>query len=465
MAKVVPYADPNAHGTLGESVTFRRRGPKVLMEAVRNPVDRKSAAQLLQREKISQASKAYNLISGATKYYFRKRGTQRSRTGKDYYLKKYLANRMPSTTHKTDIQSIQDMVLFDCVGVGLQDIKFTLISLDSSALNYFLWNKLDAAAGGIIESGIGGNGTVVQPITFAPVHFDNGVKGWDRYSTVAFPNDNYSMNQGVISFWFKTKKACVNGVMEGTQAGSKIWLNQEDYWEGGVSAYLGLTFRDIGGRAEFLVEILSHGALKRWRPTGANWPAETPTSFFMIYDRLHGFDGLKTVSIYINGMEIFSETATWQSTENYVYPIKLCSSSYRQPSEHGTDTFIDNLKMSNSIDQFSEMLADVNVEAGISDTLFGSIYDNENIFLPDANATVEGKTIVTIENLSGEPRIIPFRAFTRVSYTRLDDEEKEGYLRLPELHLTVEPVTLYIATDWSTYFDDQMHRLAASYWV
>lgn len=109
MAIVTPFGDPNAHGTIGNSISFRRRFGKVILEAKPNPVQPNSAAQIAQRSAFSSAQQDWYFYNAISKLYFNERAPVLNMTAKNLYTQAKLLNNMPSVVNiaLTEITALQ----------------------------------------------------------------------------------------------------------------------------------------------------------------------------------------------------------------------------------------------------------------------------------------------------------------------------------------------------------------------
>lgn len=97
MAKIVPYGDLNAHGSLAGSVSFRRRYNYVVFQKKPYPKQPNSAGQIAQRTAFKSALDDWYQYDAQSKEYFRLRGAQLGMTGLNLFIRAKLLNIMPST--------------------------------------------------------------------------------------------------------------------------------------------------------------------------------------------------------------------------------------------------------------------------------------------------------------------------------------------------------------------------------
>jgi hypothetical protein len=98
MAIIIPFADPNAHGSVANAYSFRRYYNKVVYQKKPHPVQPDSAGQLAQRAAFSAASDAWYALNVESKLYYNTRGSQLGMNGRNLYIKAALLGILPSTT-------------------------------------------------------------------------------------------------------------------------------------------------------------------------------------------------------------------------------------------------------------------------------------------------------------------------------------------------------------------------------
>ena len=99
MAVIIPYADPNAHGTIGDSVSFRRRFNKVIFQKKPNPVQPNTAAQLAQRAAFKTVQNDWYSYPALSKEYYYQRAPLLGWTAKNLYTHAKLLSIMPNQTN------------------------------------------------------------------------------------------------------------------------------------------------------------------------------------------------------------------------------------------------------------------------------------------------------------------------------------------------------------------------------
>jgi len=111
MAIIVPYADLNAHGSLGGSVSFRRRFGRVILEKKPYPVQPNTTAQLAQRSAFATVQNDWYSYDAQSKGYYSLRGPQLGWSAKNLYTHARLLNIMPSQSHIGVKQIVQAQII------------------------------------------------------------------------------------------------------------------------------------------------------------------------------------------------------------------------------------------------------------------------------------------------------------------------------------------------------------------
>ena len=127
MAKIVPYGDLNAHGSLAGSVSFRRRYNYVVFQKKPYPKQPNSAGQIAQRTNFKSALTDWYGYDYASKEYFRLRGAQLGMTGLNLFIRAKLLNIMPSTSPIL-VKEVLDMQIINLRGTEEYNFNWTMES-------------------------------------------------------------------------------------------------------------------------------------------------------------------------------------------------------------------------------------------------------------------------------------------------------------------------------------------------
>lgn len=111
MAIVIPYGDPNAHGTIGGSLTFRRRFGRVVLEKTPVPKYTNTPAQQVQRDAFKNASDLWYSYPYDSKAYFDTRGKELHMTGKNLFISAQLKSIMPLLTPPAFVKILQCQII------------------------------------------------------------------------------------------------------------------------------------------------------------------------------------------------------------------------------------------------------------------------------------------------------------------------------------------------------------------
>ncbi len=95
---VTPYGDPNAHGTIGKTLTFIRRRGGVYARPYKIPKDPRSAGQLAQRQLFIDAKNGWFALSSQSRDFWNQRAQGQLYTGYNLYLSAFMTGTLPSET-------------------------------------------------------------------------------------------------------------------------------------------------------------------------------------------------------------------------------------------------------------------------------------------------------------------------------------------------------------------------------
>jgi len=95
---VTPYGDPQAHGTLSNTLTFIRRRGIVYARPYKVPKDPRSAGQITQRQLFFDAVASWHTLTSGTQAYYNNAAIGQSYTGFNLYVSLYMLGTLPSST-------------------------------------------------------------------------------------------------------------------------------------------------------------------------------------------------------------------------------------------------------------------------------------------------------------------------------------------------------------------------------
>jgi len=95
---VTPYGDPNAHGTIGKTLTFIRRRGAVYCRPYNVPYDPRTQDQLDQRQLFRDAKEAWHALSSESRDYYNLMAQGQSYTGYNLFMSHYMLGTLPSET-------------------------------------------------------------------------------------------------------------------------------------------------------------------------------------------------------------------------------------------------------------------------------------------------------------------------------------------------------------------------------
>jgi len=110
----VPFADPNAHGSIA-GLSFRRRYGSIILEKKPVPVQPNSAGQIAQRNAFKTANNEWYALPSETRDYYNARGPVYDLNGRTLYIRQKLRNILPDPT-PLNLLSIQDIIITKTIG-------------------------------------------------------------------------------------------------------------------------------------------------------------------------------------------------------------------------------------------------------------------------------------------------------------------------------------------------------------
>ena len=111
MAIITPFADPDAHGTIANSVTFRRRRGKVIFQKKPHGRQPNTPAQQAQKQAFADGWKAYHQLNAWELAYLAEKAAELNTTKANLFLSQYLTNEIPSTIPQNQMKEILNLSL------------------------------------------------------------------------------------------------------------------------------------------------------------------------------------------------------------------------------------------------------------------------------------------------------------------------------------------------------------------
>jgi hypothetical protein len=150
MAIIIPYGDINAHGSLGGSVSFRRRFGRVIFQKKPHPVQPNTAGQLAQRLAFKNASESWNFLNAPSKPFYQDRGSMLGMTGRNLWTQANLLPNLPTTT-VINIRKIEAMQILSPVGAGPASGSWTVHGFYPSGPGWDAFGQINDNANNLIS--------------------------------------------------------------------------------------------------------------------------------------------------------------------------------------------------------------------------------------------------------------------------------------------------------------------------
>lgn len=452
MAMISPYGDPNAHGPINKTYCFQRYKSKVFLRNIPRPVSRNTAAQITQRQKFSDASAAYNLLTGSSKYFYKKRAAQKMMTSKNLYMSGNIKQYLPSILRPIPAKSIEDLVIFTPAGLYEDEI---LISVANS-------NDLHNTLGSdheIQNSQLGKDGEVHGTLIYNPGKFYKGMFTNDLENYATFDH-RPSTVAGAIGIWFVAEE-------NSSAAHRHLWSIDTRSVGDPSSDHMSLKW-----------DVSKFAALFRKGGSGYLTVNTSITSytigqkifFLLVYDKNGIAGGSNQIRIYaddvlVGSSDVANRIPDWGILE----PLFHLGLAALDPPNRYNVCFntLDNLKIHYAPAMTQAIIDDINDNRENENwNLFrnyGNIYDSENIYNKEGEMDEPDLQKIIISTPSGHPCHIPFRYLMRVEWKDSENEVFNSVIRLPEIILGEgESIDLFLSKDWSVYRDKNFRRLACT---
>ena len=186
MAVIIPYGDAQAHGSIADSVCFRRHKARVVFQKKPHARRVRSPGQLAQQQRFKDAWHEYHSITLWTLEYLKEKALLINSTAAQIYLHQYLTAEIPSTIKNSYVKQITDLDIPELIGTQPDDILFDFMA------------RVDAPPGDTKIASISDNANVFDP-GFIPSPYDRLVITVTRTNgnTIVIPFDY------AILIWYK----------------------------------------------------------------------------------------------------------------------------------------------------------------------------------------------------------------------------------------------------------------------
>ena len=148
MAKVSPYWDGRAHGSLADCLTFRVFRGKTRLSKKNRPRGVASAGQLVQRTKFKAATDAYNVLNSEWRTFLYDRGVSTYQRGRELFIRAHIKDTLPSLNPGITMDRLDDVVLFNPAGIDPLSLKITIGDL-LDTFGCTIWNQVEGPTSGI----------------------------------------------------------------------------------------------------------------------------------------------------------------------------------------------------------------------------------------------------------------------------------------------------------------------------
>lgn len=457
MAQVIPYTDPNARGQLNQSICFRRKFGKVFLGNTSRPANPRTEGQTIQRTLFASASKQFPYLNYETRQFYIKRAAMLSTDAKSLFMKNSLNNILPVNTPGIPIKSIDELVVLKQAGTVPNNfvIEVESVYIDLQSIGCYFWNK-QGSDKQIERSEIGPAGILSDPVTYAPGRFDDGISDVYQDNHILFPDAFSSPNIGIADFWWEPHFPSTWG----------------DAWANLFTANIGaLRFSLLWAPSSYsyaprqFVAYVNDSGPPRLRVHYSFIPpvfaAGSEHYIALLFDLSAGAG--QKIKLFLDNDFLPLEDALYDQAQDLpTLPLNLF---WGYGSSNST---LDNLKLYTDPSFFNIITGNKNNENFYLNPLpgitYASIQDTSKIFTEGETETVTRVQRIKIMETAGVGAKIPFYYTVLVNWQDFEDNVSHGIMRLPEINLVAGEVKyLYIASDWSLYWDTRFTRLAGAY--
>lgn len=111
MAIIIPFADPDAHGSIANSVSFRRRRGKVVFQKKPHGRQPNTPAQQAQKTKFAEGWQAYHQLNAWELEYLTNKAVELNTTKANLFMSQWLLDEIPSIIPLNQIKEILNLSL------------------------------------------------------------------------------------------------------------------------------------------------------------------------------------------------------------------------------------------------------------------------------------------------------------------------------------------------------------------
>jgi len=456
MAKVVPYACATAHGKVNDSIAFKRSRDKVLLVKTPRPGYTNTAAQQPVRQDFKDAVLRYQLANYSEKYFLRKRSTQFPGNAYNLWISQYLKNRIWSREKPVGLKTVENMVIQDPVGSELDNaiISIEAIVTDLDDLDCYLWNKLGSIYQ-VEHSERGRNGVITGTLQFLAGKFGLGVYNTTDSNYITFV-DVHTFYRGIIDHWWVPDFDS-----------NDISFNMADIAQ--INYIPGVEFLVMGYIGKWttwekVFWMYGYDGTLRCRYFFTPLPFDADDKIHLEWIINHGKPAGERYRLFQNGTELTPSLIDYDNELDFA-GTDIALISLWAPAE--SKAVVDNWKVY-PVDVYAAQISANREFENFSPVpliigTYGQVNDNSNIFTPGADIEDTPAQRIVIQNIGGYDLEIPFRYYVAVTWSGPGVESRTSLIRFPKMSIGIgKTAYLYLASDWSTYFDKNLIDLACT---
>lgn len=243
MAVVIPYGDAQAHGSLADSISFRRHRGRVVLQKKPHSRQPGTPGQLAQRQRFKDGWQSYHALNLWELQYVQTKATQAQTSPSAWYLSQYLTDNIPSTTVQKGIKQITALDLPEVMGTDPQEIQFVFNARtdpDSDEELAHIWDNQNIIAPGpavtpydraFIHVYYPGVDQVVIPFDYPILIYWNNFSDEPKENLIRLPELHLAPTPSTTPFHDVKELTAIENLEDSPPGGNQV--GQTYFWEYG----------------------------------------------------------------------------------------------------------------------------------------------------------------------------------------------------------------------------------------
>lgn len=142
MALVIPYGDTQAHGSIGDAISFRRWRGRVVMQKKPHPRQPNTSAQKEWRKRFKDCWDCFHNLDAWTLEYVTLKAAELGQTPANFYLSQCLLDEIPSNIPMNNIKQLTDISIPGPIAEEDDGIRFRPYSIKDDPSEEWLLGEI-----------------------------------------------------------------------------------------------------------------------------------------------------------------------------------------------------------------------------------------------------------------------------------------------------------------------------------